>query len=116
MIDDDLAHEVYIESDPMQVEAPLAPVTRSELIEILFRSADHHAGPVRVQMTVDTAIITGAGPAEVVVSTSTDALADDPSIVPLSLLDPVTRSLSDAYDTGEGRMPLVIGTSAEACD
>ena len=112
--DDDLAHEVYIESDAMQVEASPAAVTRSELMEILFRSADHHAGPVRVEMTVDTAIITGAGPAEVVVSTSADALADDPSIVPLSLLDPVTRSLADAYDTGEGRMPLVIGTSAEA--
>jgi superfamily II DNA or RNA helicase len=111
---DHLAHEVYIESDPAHAEMARAPVTRSELIEILFRSADYHAGPVRVQLTVDTATITGTGSSEIVVSTSADALADDPSIVPLSLLDSVTRSLADAYDTGEGRTPLVIGTSAEA--
>jgi hypothetical protein len=47
------------------------------------------------------------------VSTSADALADDPVIAPLSLLDPTTRALADAYAVGEGRTPLVIGTCAE---
>jgi hypothetical protein len=47
------------------------------------------------------------------VSTSASSLASDASLLPLSLLDPVTASIADAYDTAEGRLPLVIGTYAD---
>ena len=110
---DPLAHEVYMEADLVPLDAADPPVSRAGLEEVLFRSADHHSGPVRVELAIDRATITRTGLDKVVVSTSADALADDTSMVPMSLLDPVTRSLAEAYDTGEGRMPLVIGTSAE---
>ena len=108
-----LLNEAYREGDPSTVESARVPVDRQGLIEVLARSAAHQGGPVRIVLTSGTARVTCEGSHPIVVSTSADVLADDPVIAPLSLLDPTTRALADAYDVGEGRTPLVIGTCAE---
>ena len=108
-----LLNEAYREGDPSTVESARVPVDHQGLIEVLARSAVHQGGPVRIVLTSGTARVTCEGSQPIVVSTSADALADDPVIAPLSLLDPTTRALADAYAVGEGRTPLVIGTCAE---
>ena len=57
--------------------------------------------------------ISGLGPSERRYSTSTEILADDPSVLPLSLADDLASRIADRLETTADSGPLVIGTAAE---
>lgn len=110
---DTLATETYAVAEAAVDVAARPGITRHGIEQLLRATAGRPIAGLRVSTTDHTATIAGLENEPLRVSIDDVALADDPTLQPISLVDGIARRIADRLAGGEGASPLVIGTAAE---
>jgi Helicase conserved C-terminal domain len=110
---DTLASETYAMSEAAEVIDTRPGVTRPGLDLLLRATAGRIVAGLRVTVADGVATIEGLRAAPVRLTVNSEALADDPTLLPLSLADDLARQVADRLDIDPLASPLVIGTAAE---
>ncbi|MDW8343584.1 MAG: helicase-related protein [Verrucomicrobiae bacterium] len=114
MARDPLAHEIYLESDPVSSPGAPAALTREDLIQAINELPTTLELTVRANQPRDLLEIKGLRMGTIRIATSTEALERDCALRPLSPFDPALKQIRDSLQRPGERLPLIIGSAQQS--
>jgi len=104
-----LSSEAYIESEAIKPPSPLIkPITKKDLIDALGLLQNEVIRDSNNDNVYSINLPDSSIPLRVTLSST--SLDGDPSLIPLSILDPSIKTISNYLNQSEEHLPLVIGT------